>query len=136
MGQMSNIEHPNATVVRRLYAAFAQGDMETVRGCFAEDAVWHMPGRSPLAGDHVGWDEIGHDFFAKLRKLSGGTFKSDLTDVVVNDQHAVALQHATATRGTKSLDITACQLMRIRDGRILEVQGYYSDQYALDEFWS
>jgi ketosteroid isomerase-like protein len=136
MGQAPNIEHPNASVVRRLYAAFAQGDMETARSCFVEDAIWHMPGKSPIGGDHVGSNAILRDFFTKLRELSCGSFRAELTDVLANDQHAVALQHATAKRGTKHLDVTACQLMRIRDGRILEVRGYYSDQYALDEFWS
>jgi ketosteroid isomerase-like protein len=133
---MPNAEHQNATVVRRLYEAFARGDMETIKSCFAQDAVWHMPGRSPIAGDHRGWDAIVRDFLRRLRELSGGTFKADLIDVVANDQHVVALQHATGTRGTKRLDVTACQLIRVQDGKILEVRGYYSDQYALDDFWS
>jgi ketosteroid isomerase-like protein len=135
MTLMPSIEHPNAKVVRRLYDAFARGDMETTRSCFVHDAVWHLPGRSPIAGDHQGADAIFR-FFGKLRELSGGTFKAELTDVLANDRNAVALQHATATRGTKHLDVTACQVMRIQDDKILEVRGYYSDQYALDDFWS
>jgi ketosteroid isomerase-like protein len=135
MTPMPNTEHPNAKVVRLLYDAFARGDMETAKSCFVRDAVWHLPGRSLIAGDHQGVDAIIL-FFGKLKELSGGTFKAELTDVVANDRHAVALQHATGTRGTKRLDVTACQVMRIQDGRILEVRGYYSDQYALDDFWS
>jgi len=135
MTPMRNTEHPNAKVVRRFYDAFAQGDMETVKSCFVHDALWHVPGRSPIAGDHQGADAIIR-FLAKLKELSGGTFKAELTDVVANDSHAVALQHATGTRDTKRLDVTACQVMRIQDGRILEVRGHYSDQYALDDFWS
>jgi ketosteroid isomerase-like protein len=134
MTLMPSIEHPNAKVVRRLYDAFALGDMETTRSCFVHDAVWHLPGRSPIAGDHQGVDAISR-FFGKLRELSGGTFKAELVDVLANDRNAVALQHATATRGTKRLDVTACQVMRIQDDKILEVRGYYSDQYALDNFW-
>jgi ketosteroid isomerase-like protein len=33
------------------------------------------------------------------------------------------------------LDVGACQLIRVRDGRIAEVRGDYSDQCALDGFW-
>jgi ketosteroid isomerase-like protein len=135
MTPMPKTEHPNAKVVRRLYDTFARGDMETAKSCFVRDAVWHLPGRSPIAGDHQGVDAIIR-FFGKLKELSGGTFKAELTDVVANDRYAVALQHATGTRGTKRLDVTACQVMRIQDGKILEVRGYYSDQYALDDFWS
>jgi ketosteroid isomerase-like protein len=134
MISMQNIEHPNAKVIRLLYDAFARGDMKTTKSCFAHDATWHLPGRSPIAGDHQGVAGIFR-FFGKLRELSGGTFKAELVDVLANDRHAVALQHATARRGTKRLDVTACQVMRIQDGKILEVRGYYSDQYALDDFW-
>jgi ketosteroid isomerase-like protein len=131
---MSDIEHPNAKVVRRLYDAFARGDLETAKSCFVRDAVWHLPGRSLIAGDHEGVDAIIR-FFGKLKELSGGTFKPELTDVLANDRYTVALQHATGARGTKRLDVTACQVMRIQDGKIIEVRGYYSDQYALDSFW-
>ena len=132
---MSYTEHPDAKVVRWFYDAFGRSDLDTARTCFARDAVWYLPGRSPIAGEHRGVDAIMR-LLGKLRADSGGTFKPELTDVVANDRHAVALQHATGTRGTKHLDITVCQLMRIRDGKILEVRSHYSDQYALDDFWS
>ena len=128
-------EHPNAAVVRRFYAAFGRGDLATARDCFAADAVWRLPGRSPIAGEHRGWDGI-RAFFATLRERSGGTFRADLVDVLASDEPVVALQHATGSQGDKHLDVTACQLMRIRDGKIAEVQGHYSDPYALDDFWS
>jgi ketosteroid isomerase-like protein len=132
---MSNTEHQNAKVVRRFYVAFGRGDLDAARTCFAHEAVWHLPGRSPIAGDHQGVDAIMR-LLGKLKADSGGTFKPELTDVVANDRHAVALQHATGTRGTKRLDVTVCQLMRIQDDKILEVRSHYSDQYALDDFWS
>ncbi len=109
--------------------------MEVAKSCFVHDAVWHLPGRSPIAGDHQGADAIIR-LFGKLTALSGGTFKAELTDVVANDRHTMALQHATGIRGSKRLDVTVCQVMRIQDDKILEVRGYYSDQYALDDFWS
>jgi len=135
MTSIASTEHPSAKVVRRLYDAFARGDTETTKSCFTHNATWHLPGRSPIAGDHQGVDAIFR-FLGKLRELSGGTFKAELVDVLANDRNAVALQHATATRGTKRLDVTACQVMRVQNDRILEVRGYYSDQYALDDFWS
>jgi hypothetical protein len=47
----------------------------------------------------------------------------------------VAVQHATAAYQGRHLDITGCQLMRVEEGRIIEVRGHYSDQHALDGFW-
>jgi uncharacterized protein len=122
--------------VRRFYEAFAAKDWETARGCFTEDAVWHLPGRSPIAGDHRGWDAIMRDFFAKIAALSGGTFRAELVDVLVGRHRVAAFQHATAERAGRRLDVTACQVMSFHNGLIADVRGHYSDQYQLDEFWS
>ena len=46
------ITENDVETVRRFYAAFAAGDFETVRACFAPDAIWHLPGRGAIAGDH------------------------------------------------------------------------------------
>jgi ketosteroid isomerase-like protein len=125
----------DADVVRRLYRAVADRDFIVVESCFAEDVVWHLPGESPIAGDHHGWSQIRDNFMAKLGPLSGGTFRADLVDVAIGDLFVVAVQHATAAYAGKSLDITACQLITVRDGLIHEVRGHYSDQEALDAFW-
>jgi ketosteroid isomerase-like protein len=129
-------EHPDVAAIRRFYVAFSRGDVAAAQAVFAADALWHVPGRSLIAGDHRGWDAIAQNFLNRLRELSNGTFRVELLDVLLGGSWAAALQHATATRRQKHLDITVCQLMRLQDGKITEVRGYYSDQYALDEFWS
>jgi len=122
-------------VVRRLYDSVARGDVATLKDCFAQDAVWHIPGHSPIAGDHAGRDVI-LKILAGLRPLSGGTFKADLMEVLVGDSQVVALQHATGERDGKQLDVLACQLITTKDGKIASMRGFYSDQYALDVFSS
>jgi uncharacterized protein len=124
------------TTVRRLYEAFAHKDWKAAGECFAEDAVWHVPGRSPIAGDHRGWNSILADFFARLGPLSDGTFRADLVDVLVGEQVIAAFQYATGERAGRHLDVTVCQVMRFRDGLISDVHGHYSDLYRLDEFWA
>lgn len=130
-----NDDMDQAEVVRRFYAAVAARDMEAAEQCFTADAVWHLPGVSAIAGDHVGWSAIRDDFLMKLAPLSGGTFRADLVDVAVGQTYVVAVQHATARTAGKSLDVTGCQLVRVEDGLIQEVRGHYSDQGALDAFW-
>jgi ketosteroid isomerase-like protein len=126
----------DAATVRRFYTAFAVRDFDTVRACFAPDAVWHLPGRGVIAGDHRGWDEIYGNFLGRIGPLSGGTLRAGLIDVAVGTDHLVAVQHATADHEGRKLDVTGCQLIRMHDGLIAEVQGHYSDQYAFDAFWS
>jgi len=89
-----------------------------------------------LSLDHRGWDAIFGDFFSKIGALSGGTFRAELVDVLVGNQRVAAYQHATGERAGRRLDVTGCQVMSFRDGRIADVCGHYSDQYQLDEFWS
>ena len=122
-------------VVRRLYAAVADRDLDAAAACFADDAVWVLPGTSSIAGTHRGWAEIRDNFLAKLGPLSGDTLRAELLDVCGGDTYVVAVQHATAHHEGRVLDVTACQLMRVEDGRIVDVRGHYSDQPALDAFW-
>ena len=123
-------------VVRRMYEAINDGDVATAAACFAPDAVWILPGRGPMAGTHRGVREIHESFFARLGPLSGGTFRAELLDVAEGERYVVAVQRATGRRDGKAFDVTGCQLMTVEDGRITEVRGHYSDQYALDDFWS
>jgi ketosteroid isomerase-like protein len=133
--EMMAVEQQVATV-RRFYEAFARKDWNAAGECFTDDVVWHLPGRSPIAGDYRGWNAILADFFAMLGPRSNGTFRAELVDVLVGEQVVAAFQHATGQRNGKRLDLTACQVMSFRDGRIAEVRGHYADQYQLDEFWS
>jgi uncharacterized protein len=129
------VSESDVATVRRFYAAFADRDFETVQECFTPDAIWHLPGRGAIAGEHRGWNAIRDDFLAKVGPLSGGTLRAGLVDVAVGVEYVVAVQHATAEHNGRRLDVTGCQLIRMEDGRIAEVRGHYSDQYAFDAFW-
>jgi uncharacterized protein len=106
------------------------------RACFTEDAVWHLPGRSPLAGDYIGFESIATDFLGRIRELTDGAFQVEVLDVFRNRGAVVVLQRTTGERKGRRLDILVCQLMGLRDGRIEDVRRFQSDQYALDEFWA
>ena len=44
----------NVTTMQRAYEAFNTGDIDTLNELFDESAVWHLPGRSSMAGDYQG----------------------------------------------------------------------------------
>jgi ketosteroid isomerase-like protein len=64
--------------------------MATMQSLVAEDTVWHIPGRGPLAGDHHGRDAV-FEMFGRLVQASEGTFDQRLLDVLTSEDHAVAL---------------------------------------------
>jgi uncharacterized protein len=125
----------DVAVVHRLHAAVAAGDRSAVAECFDEEAIWHLPGTNALSGTHRGWSAIRDDLLAKQGPLSGGTFRAQLLDLAVGSEYIVAVVRATADHADRRLDLTVCQLMRVHNGKILEVRGHYSDDAALNAFW-
>ena len=127
--------HPNEDLVRRGYEAFATGDIATLDALFADDIVWHAPGRNELAGTFRGKNEV----FANLQnvgEMTGGTFKLDIHALMADDEHAVALLLVTAERQGKTLNDNTVQVWHIKDGKATESWIHPGDAYAADEFWS
>lgn len=127
--------HPNEDLLRRGYDAFGSGDMDTLRELMAPDVVWHVAGRSPMAGDYKGIEEV-LGFFGKSMELSGGTTRVEVHDILANDEHGVALVRFTGQREGRSNADNGVQVFHIRDGKATEVWTHPGDQYAVDEFWS
>lgn len=126
----------NAAIVRRGYAAFNAGDMDTLTGLFDESAVWHTPGRSPIAGDHEG-REAAFAQFGRYGGETGGTFQATLRHVLADDEgRVVGIHRNTAERNGKRLDVDCCLVFELEDGRVTDGREYFSDTRAWDEFWS
>src|ERR671930_2216500 len=102
------MSHPNEDLIRKGYAAFLSGDMATLSDLFADDVVWHAPGRNPLAGTYRGKEEVFASF-QKVVEMTGGTFKLDIHAILADDEHAVVLTRATGEREGKSLDDKSVQ---------------------------
>ena len=83
----------NEAVVRRIFEAFSRKEGFGLRGLFAEDAVWIVPGRGAMSGTHRGRDEIFR-FLAGLLKETDGTYGSTLRDVLASADRAAALYTA------------------------------------------
>jgi hypothetical protein len=126
----------DAELVRRGYEAFNSGDMETLTELFDENATWHTPGRSSIAGDHEG---RGAAFtqFGRYGGDTGGTFKAELRYVLADDDgHVVGVHHNSAERDGKQLDVDCALVFEIKDGRVVDGREYFYDLNAWDEFWS
>jgi uncharacterized protein len=125
----------NAERIRGGYDAFNKADMAALTDLFAENAVWHSPGRGAVAGDYKGRDAT-FAYFGHLAELTDGTFRANLHSLVAEGDTVVARQTQTATRGDRQLEVNECAAFEMRDGRIIEGWEYRYDLYAWDEFFS
>lgn len=127
--------HPNEELLRRGYEAYSHGDLDTVRSIFADNIRWNVQGDSPISGVYVGHDQV-FGFFDTLAKLSGGTFRIDIHDVLANDEHVVVLVTERAEREGKTLVSTEAHVWHVSNGKATEFWGLPADVAAVDAFWT
>ncbi len=133
---MSTSAEQNADIVRRGYAAFNAADIATLTELMAVDVSWHTPGRSPIAGDHLGRDAV----FAQFGRYGGetsGTFRADLKQVFGSDTgQVVAIHHNSGERNGKRLDSDCCIVFEVRNGQVVSGREHFYDLHHWDAFWA
>jgi ketosteroid isomerase-like protein len=132
---VAGAEQANADIVRHIFDAFARREGLALRGLFAEDAVWSVPGRGVMAGTYRGREEIFR-FLGQLPKQTGGTYGSELVDVLSSGTRAAALYRARGTRHGRTLELDQVLLFTIEDGLVTRVLALPSDPVAFEEFWA
>jgi hypothetical protein len=125
----------NAGLVRRGYEAFGAGDMDTLRGLFADNAVWHLGGSGGLSGDKQGREAI-LAYFGELFTRSNGTLRVDLDDLIGGDDHTVGFQRVHAERNGATIDQRAAIVFALKDGKVTEVHEFPEDTAKAADFWS
>ena len=132
-------ENRNVTWHKKAHQAAHTGDMKTLTEMIADDAVWHSPGRSSISGDFHGREAVMGQFFGKMAELSGGTAGfEDIENHTYfgSGDHSGAFFRWTATRDGQTAACPVCEVIRWREGQIVEEWGFYDDQYAWDALWS
>jgi len=125
----------NAAVVRTIFDAFARKEGLALRGLFADDAAWIVPGRGVMAGTYAGREAIFR-FLAKLSRETGGTYGSELIDVLASDDRAAVLYRARGRRDGRTLELDQVLLFRFEDGLVQHVLALPSDPDAFESFWA
>ena len=118
-----------------MFAAFGGGEPRTLFEVIAEDAVWRVAGSVPVAREYRGRDEI-FELFRATRRLTEGTYRSELRWALADDDHAVAVYRARGTRLERKIDIDQVLLITLRDGRWQEIDAVPTDPAAFEAFWS
>ncbi|HPG24494.1 MAG: nuclear transport factor 2 family protein [Spirochaetaceae bacterium] len=129
------IDHPNSLLVHHCLQAATDGDRATLRALWSDDIVWHVKGESPFRGEIKGPDDV-LEYLASLGEIGGDSFRTEVEDVLVSDEHAAVLCHTTAQRGDRTLDATYLMIVTIAGRRIREVVTVPIDAERAAAFWA
>lgn len=110
-------------LVRRLYAALAAVDLETILEVFDPEVEIHQTGELPWGGDFRGHDGLGA-FFGLLREhiTSAVTIQTvfEAGDVVVQ----VGRTAGTVNASGATFDVEEVHLLTVRDGRVVRFEAH------------
>ena len=106
----------NVETAKKGYAAFAEGDLETVLGIFDDDIEFVVPGNSAVSGTYRGKAEVT-EFFAKVAEQS---FTTTPSRFLADDDVVVVLTQVTA--GGESAP--QADVITFRDGKAAKVQSF------------
>src|SRR5438067_2314754 len=77
--------------LRSAMAMALPGGAATVRSLLTADVEWHIPGQNGIAGTYRGVDQV-LEYFARRRRLTGGTLRLHPGEVLIGDGEHVAVR--------------------------------------------
>src|SRR4051812_28038229 len=123
--------NPHVAGLRRGYDAFEKAEVETVRSLLADDVVVHVGGRSVLAGDYKGHDEV-FDLIVRLIDASAGTHHVVVREVVADGRTGVVLATHEMRRDDVLHRFDAVHVWELGNGKGRRLAVYPADPYVLD----
>ncbi|MFE7418062.1 nuclear transport factor 2 family protein [Rhodococcus sp. NPDC057529] len=112
------------TIVERLYAAGAAGDVEGVLSSLAEDVVVNEPSYLPWGGTYTGHEQFLGLFGTLMQNLDLTKLKIKYT-VADNDKCFVTFHAPDISSGK---DVYIAEQSTVRDGKIIEMTIFYNEQ--------
>ncbi len=138
LGQGGGAADDPVEIVRAFHVAqrdaYAGGALEPLRGWLTEDVVWHVPGRSQIAGEHRGVEAV-LAYFDTRRRLTDETFRVNVRGLAVIGERVVQLAGGAAMRDRRHVSWETVGVFRVKNGRIAECWLLPFDQYSFDEIW-
>ena len=127
--------HPNERLLREEYRARVERDDRALAAMFADDVAWHVPGRSAIAGEYRGREQV-MEYVRRRRALADDTFEITVEDVLANDKHGLVIAGGSCVRDGNRLEWRAHGLYRFDHHRIAECWVLPEDQSVFDAIWS
>ena len=125
-------EQDNVELIRKMYAAFGTGDVQTILDSVADNAEWvnYGPATIPYAGSRSGKTQIKEFFVAIANSTNGGKVIAE--NFIAQGENVVAIGRYKATVRNTGAEINTpvAHLFTVRKGKVVKWEGF-SDTAAV-----
>jgi uncharacterized protein len=126
----------NLETVRRGYAAFGAGDLDTLMSLYNDDVVHVVPGASKVSGAHKGKESV-QALYGALFELSKGTLSLRLDHVLSDGGNRVASIHTSSMESDgETITQTEILVFSFVNGKVSEIQDFFADIALNDRLFS
>ena len=125
----------NTDIAKAYIKAVQTGDQAALGSLISPEVVWHQPGSNRFSGRHEGMATVG-PMLGSMMEVSKGTFAISRADhyMANGDWVAITLEFTGQANGVE-LKQPGVDLLRIKDGKVIEVRLFSSDPVQEDAFW-
>lgn len=121
---------------RRQAEMYAGGAVEPVAELLADDVVWHVPGTSPIAGDHRGKEAV-IEYFGTRRQLAGNSMRLHPKGFLTGEDFIVQLVDGSAEIAGEQVTWSTAGVYRFDPaGRVAEAWLVPTNLASFDRIWS
>jgi uncharacterized protein len=126
-----------AELHRRQGEMYAGGSVDAVAKLLAADIIWHVPGKSPIAGDHRGVTQV-IEYFERRRGLASATMSMRPGEVIFEGDAVAQFVEGSAVLDGQSVSWKTIGIYRIdvEHRQIREVWLVPLDSELFDRIWS
>jgi ketosteroid isomerase-like protein len=125
------IDH--GAVARQFFDALDSIDLDALFTLMHPDIVWDVPGRSPVAGRHVGLEAVGA-MMLRIGEMSAGTSRTKVREIFAGDNGALALVDVDMTPpGDKPWHGDDAWLLRTDGAQVTFVREHWFDTRGFDD---
>jgi predicted O-methyltransferase YrrM/ketosteroid isomerase-like protein len=126
-----------AELHRRQGEMYAGGSIDPVLELLSPDIIWHVPGKSPIAGDHRGAKQV-IDYFERRRQLANATMRMHPGETISEGDAVAQFVEGTAVLDGEQVSWQTIGIYRVDVGHswIREVWLVPLDGELFDRIWS
>jgi len=118
-------EADNKTLVREAFEAMGRNDIRPLVDLMADDFAWVIEGQTRFSRRFEGKDRVKRDLLAPLFDVFATPYRFAIDDIIAEgDKVVVRGRGEVKTKSGKDYNNSYCFVLRLADGRLVELREY------------